>query len=84
MAYNNNLSMMDKMLYALQKAGDISLAYAFQREMAKSQILEKDVYNRIVQDVTKQVLENIRVNVDISDAIMQIEELNRAIDSLRR
>ena len=84
MAYNNNLSMMDKMLYALQKAGDISLAYAFQREMAKSQILEKDVYDRIVHEVTQQVLENIRVNVDISDAIMQIEELKRAIDSLRR
>ena len=84
MANHNNLSVMDKMLYALQKAGDISLAYAFQREMAKSQILEKDFYNRIVQDVTKQVLENIRVTVDISDAIMQIEELKRAIDSLRR
>ena len=84
MADYRRKSLTDNILSALQKSGDITLAYLFQKEMAKQRFFEQEEYNRLVEDVTQRVIENIKATVDLTDVFMQIEDLRQAINSLGR
>ncbi len=51
---------------AMQKTGDIMLAYAFQKEQIKRELLEGRERERLIEDVTECVLSRLSMTIDIT------------------
>ena len=72
----------DSNLRQFIEQGDTMQAYQYQRENTLNQLNAQKVHKELVQEITKEVLAQIKVSIDVSDAIMQIEKLNNAIKSI--
>ena len=71
-------SMFERYLDALEKSADITLQWYFQKQYLKEQLLSEADIDRIAD----RVLERFKVKVDVTDAVLEIEKLKRAIDQL--
>ena len=71
-------SMFERYIDALEKSADITLQWYFQKQYLKEQLLSEAEIDRIAN----RVLERLHVKVDVTEAILEIEELKRAIDQL--
>lgn len=58
------------------------LALQLAHQSAAQQYKEAQEREQLKKEITAEVLSNIAVSVDTKDAIMQIKELNKAINSL--
>lgn len=86
---NNNFSrkyqtggLFDLILRALDKSIDPILIVAFQKEMFKEQLYDAQFRTQIVEEVTERVLARLSLDLDISQALQQIKELEDAINRL--
>ena len=70
-------SMFERYIDALEKSADITLQWYFQKRYLKEQLLSEADIDRIAE-----VLERFKVKVDVTDAVLEIEKLKRAIDQL--
>lgn len=71
-------SMFERYIDALEKSADITLQWYFQKQYLKEQLLSEADIDRIAD----RVLERFKVKVDVTDAVLEIEKLKRAIDQL--
>lgn len=69
-------------LRALDKSIDPILRVAFQKEMFKEQLYDAQFRAQIVEEVTERVLARLSLDLDISQALQQIKELEDAISRL--
>ena len=75
-------SAFERYLEAMEKTGDAVLAWQYQKEMMKQSLLDREERNALIQDVANEVLKRISATVDVSEIILEIERLKKAIDSL--
>ena len=71
-------SMFERYIDALEKSADITLQWYFQKQYLKEQLLSEADIDRIAD----RVLERLKVKVDVTDAVLEIDKLKRAIDQL--
>ena len=71
-------SVLERMIDAAEKTGDIMLRYQFQKDMMKSQLLSDNIIDRIANEV----LSRIAIKTDIAQAIANIKELQNTINKL--
>lgn len=64
----------------MKKTGDYVLAWQYQKEMMKANLLSDDDIDRIAD----RVLSRLSITVDASDVLAKIEALRKAIDDLGR
>ena len=48
----------------------------------KQSLLDKEEREALVNEITVKVISNIKATVDISDILLEIDELRKAIESL--
>ena len=72
------MSVMEKMLDAMTKTGDIMLRYQYQRNMMLDNLLS----DREIDIIADRVIQRIRMTADISEVVMAIDELKREINGL--
>ena len=68
---------------ALQKSGDIALAYAFQREEMRRNLLSREEREQLIEEITERVLSRIQITLDITslrNASKEIEDLFRKFE----
>ena len=70
--------MFERYLDTLEKSADITLKWYFQKQYLKEQLLSDAEIDRIAD----RVLERFTVKVDVTEAVLEIEKLKRAIDQL--
>ena len=78
----NPKSVFERSIEAVQKTGDAILAWQYQKRMMKQSLLSKEEREELVNEITGKVISNIRGTVDISEVLMEIEELRKAIEDL--
>ena len=71
-------SMFERYIDALEKSADITLQLYFQKQYLKELLLSEADIDRIAD----RVLERFKVKVDVTDAVLEIDKLKRAIDQL--
>ena len=71
-------SWMERYLEAMERTGDATLRWYFQKEMAKAALLSDDEIDRIAD----RVLSKLSITVDASEIIKEIDELRKAIERL--
>ena len=71
-------------LEAMAKTGDVMLAWQYQKAMFKQSLLDKEERQALIQDVAAEVVSHLSATVDISEALMEIDELRKAIDGLTK
>lgn len=71
----------EQLVDAMGKSADITLKYWFQKQKSLFEGVER---RRLVEEVKREVLDSLSVEVDITNAIQEIERLNAEIDKLRR
>lgn len=64
----------------MQKTGDYTLAWQFQKDMMKANLLSDDDIDRIAD----RVLSRMSVTVDMTEVIKAIAELRKLLDDLGR
>lgn len=79
---NNSKGVFERYLEAMQKTGDAVLAWYYQKEMIKQSLLDKETRQGLVDEITANVISNIKVSVDLSEVLLEIEKLRKAIDGL--
>lgn len=72
------ISVMEKMLDAMTKTGDIMLRYQYQKNM----MLENLLSDREIDIIADRVIQRIKMTADISEVVMAIDELKREINGL--
>lgn len=71
-------TMFERYLDALEKSADITLQWYFHKQYMKEQLLSEAEIDRIAD----RVLERFKVKVDVTEAVLEIEQLKRAIEQL--
>ena len=72
----------ERALEAMQKTGDAVLAWQYQKAMIKQSLLDKQEREALVNEITAKVISNIKATVDVSEILLEIEQLRKAIDDL--
>ena len=75
---------MYQLINALQKSGDISLAYAFQKKMMYQRLYQQQEHEKIVHEAAEEVLSRLSATVDLQEIFAKIDGLNDKINSLER
>ena len=68
---------------AIQKSGDIALAYAFQREEMRRNLLSREEREQLIEEITERVLSRIQITLDITslrNASKEIDDLFRKFE----
>lgn len=74
------MSVMEKMLDAMTKTGDIMLRYQYQKNM----MLENLLSDREIDIIADRVIQRIRITADISEIIAAIDEIEKRINDLMK
>ena len=77
-----NKSMFQRYVEAAQKTGDIMLRWQYQKDMMKQSILDREEWERLIEDVADRVLARISITVDAEDVINAIEDIQSRLDRL--
>ena len=75
-------SWFDRYLEAVEKSGDITLRWWYQKQMLKEELLSKREHDRLVHDTANEVLSRIDATVDATEIIVAIDEIQRRLDDL--
>jgi len=70
--------MMERYVEAMQKTGDYMLAWQFQKNMIKEQLLREAELDRIAD----RVISRLSITVDASQIVQEIEDIHNAIERL--
>ncbi|MBE6968644.1 MAG: hypothetical protein E7442_00770 [Ruminococcaceae bacterium] len=76
--------MFERYIDAMEKTGDITLQWYYQKEMLKEQLFNEQELDRLADALAPRILSRISITVDASDIIKEIEKLNKSIDDLGR
>ena len=71
-----------QMIKALNATGQHTLAMHYNHKRAYDNLLWQDERNRLVEEITQEVLSRISATVYVSDIVDKIKELDDAINSL--
>lgn len=71
-------SSFERYLEALTKSMDITLQYQFQKEMMKQNLLS----DHEIDIIADKVIQRLNINVDASDIIHAIDDINNRIKNL--
>ena len=71
-------SILERMLEATEKTGDIMLRYMYQKDMMKQSLLKKQEIENLKREITADVLSQITIRLE-KDAL---EQLKAMINSL--
>ena len=82
MKHRKQKTALERFIEAAEKTGNETLRWYYQRKMLKDQLLDKQTRNALVEEITENVLKNLSIRIDISDAIQEIEQLKKAIAHL--
>ena len=72
----------DRYLEAIERSGDITLRWWYQRQKAKEELLSKREHDRLVHDTANEVLSRIDATVGATEIIEAIDEIQRRLDEL--
>lgn len=72
----------DEIIKALQKSGDVTLAYYFQHEQMMNELRQRQMYEQMVHDAANEVLSRLSATADVTEIFDKIEGLNKAIENL--
>ena len=61
-----NRSMFYRLTDAMEKSGDIALAYAFHRDQMRRDFLQGQERERLIEEVTDRVLSRLSMTIDIT------------------
>lgn len=75
---NNNEKLYRAVCQIFAEKGDYSTVMMLQNELAAQQQEEK----QLIDKITKEVLSRIKVNVDVTKAIQELDKLNKAIKNI--
>ena len=78
----DNKSSFDRFMDAMQKTGDITLRYYYQKQMIKDALLSAEERKKLIDEVADQVISRISLTVDVTDIINSIEEIRKKLDEL--
>ena len=71
-------SMFERWLEATTKTGDIMLQYQYQKDMIKNKLLS----DREIDTIADRVIQRLNINVDASEIIAAIDDLNDRLNNL--
>ena len=77
---SRNKGLLYNITNAIQKSGDIALAYAFQREEMRRNLLSGEEREQLIEEITERVLSRIHLTLDIT----ALRNANKEIDDLLR
>lgn len=78
----DNKSSFDRFIDAMQKTGDITLRYYYQKQMIKDSLLSAEERKKLIDEVADQVISRISLTADVTDIINSIEEIRKKLDEL--
>lgn len=78
----DNKSSFDRFIDAMQKTGDITLRYYYQKQMIKDALLSEEERKKLIDEVADQVISRISLTADVTDIINSIEEIRKKLDEL--
>lgn len=78
----DNKSSFDRFIEAMQKTGDITLRYYYQKQMIKDALLSEEERKKLIDEVADQVISRISLTADVTDIINSIEEIRKKLDEL--
>ena len=70
------------LINGLDQATQATLRYMYQHSRMIDEVNHKEEREALVNEITAKVISNIKATVDISEVLMEIEELRKAIESL--
>ena len=76
------VSIMDRMIMALQNTGDVMLRYQFQKDMMRESQLSKREHDQLISETAEEVLSRLHATVDVTEIIEKIEELEKLLNKL--
>lgn len=79
-----NNDMFSILLNALVKTGDAALALQFQHAMFKELWLKSQEREKLVEDTADRVISRLSINIDATDVLSKIDELDTAISKLAK
>ena len=68
--------MFERFLDSVEKAGDITLRYYFQKEMMRNDILDRQERERLKEEIIHDVMSRISIQLD-EQALKQLSEMLR-------
>ena len=77
-------SAFERYIDAMEKTGDITLRWLYQKEMMKEQLYSQAVLQSLAAAIAPYVVANMSATLDVSDIVKALEELNKSIDDLGR
>ena len=77
-------SIFERYIDAMEKTGDITLRWLYQKEMMKEQLYSQAALQSLAAAVAPYVIANMSATLDVSDIVKALEELNKSIDELGR
>ena len=73
---------LEQILMTAAKTVDKSLLLAFQKEMMKKEIFDKQEKEQQIDEIANRVLSRIHLTLDTSDAKKELSELKKEIENL--
>lgn len=73
-----NKSVIERFLESVEKTGDITLRYYFQKEMIKQQFLDRQIREQIKREIIEELIPHVSVVFDE----LAIEQLNEMLNNL--
>ena len=77
-------SVFERYIDAMEKTGDITLRWLYQKEMMKEQLYSQAALQNLAAAVAPYVIAYMSATLDVSDIVKALEELNKSIDDLGR
>ena len=78
----SNEILFDRMIKNFGSSADRALNYYFKHEIMKRQFLDKNEHDQLVDEISKEVLSKISVEVDVSDLLSEIDKINDALKNI--
>ena len=72
------MSMFDRFLDSVEKTGDITLRYYFQKEMIKKQLLDRQIREQLKREIIEDLIPHVSAVFDE----LAIKQLNEMLNNL--
>lgn len=79
---NDYMSILERYRIASSISDDPSVRLDIQTKLFYNQLKEQQEEEKLLNRLAERLAQSIKVSADVKDAIMQIEELKKALDSL--
>ena len=68
------MTVLERMIQAAEKTGDIAFRYQFQKEMFKASLLDRYEREKLKEEIAEEIMSRISITLD-EQAIMQLNEM---------